>query len=164
MYELRFALIGLSVILLAGLTWWEMRRGRATRDYRDSRPADRQEPRMDALEGEGVSGDLPFIDDEEPIIATRQAPELRDDPGAPPPVVTIDDLPEDVDEVELADYADAAHRPLLHRYDDEPPRHASHAPPEPPVAPAPAPEPPPPSEPAPRSRPVEPVAATPPDE
>ena len=88
MYELRFALIGLSVILLAGLTWWEMRRGRATRDYRDSRPADRQEPRMDALEGEGVSGDLPFIDDEEPIIATRQAPELRDDPGAPPPVVT----------------------------------------------------------------------------
>lgn len=132
MYELRFILLGLGTLTILGVWWWEQRRARATRDYLESRPADRTEPRLG--DEEGQTAPLPFDDDdEEPIFATRHPQEARANPGASPPVVTIDDLPDDVDEVELSDHVAPSERPLLHRYDEGP----RPAPPSAPVPPAP---------------------------
>jgi cell division protein ZipA len=137
MYELRFILLGVGALTIAGIWWWEQRRTRPTHDYRDPRPGERQDPVL-ASEPDPVTDELPFVDDEPAIVATRFGAEDRVDLGLPPPLITIDDLPDDVGEVELSDQELA------------PPAVAKPAPPEPVVAP-----------PAPRTAPgVRPVVGT----
>ncbi len=74
---------------------------------------------MDGQPGTGTTGSLAFaLPDDEPVMTIRPGLEPRVDPGVTPPLVTIDDLPDDVESVELADYHDEHSRPLLHRYDE----------------------------------------------
>jgi FtsZ-interacting cell division protein ZipA len=98
MPELRWILLVLGALLVAGLWWWELKRSRATgapplAEPEPVRPAERHEPRFgehDALDAED-DVDVPSIRaDERPI------------PRGDPPVLTIDDLPEDTDRVVLA--------------------------------------------------------------
>ena len=103
MYELRFILLGIGALTIAGIWWWEQRRVRPTHDYRDPRPGERQEPVLADDDGHETA-DLPFVDDEPPIVASRFGAEARVDLGLPPPLITIDDLPDDVGEVELSDH------------------------------------------------------------
>lgn len=99
-YELRLILLGICAVLMAGLWWWEQRRSRTTHDLRDDRPPERQEPRIDD-DGARVSDELPFGSDAQPVVPTHFGSADRLDPGLPPPVITIDDLPDDVGDVHL---------------------------------------------------------------
>ncbi len=103
MYELRFILLGIGALTIAGIWWWEQRRVRPTHDYRDPRPGERQEPVLAGDEGH-ETGDRPFVDDDPPIAPARFGSEDRVDLGLPPPLITIDDLPDDVGAVELSDH------------------------------------------------------------
>jgi cell division protein ZipA len=107
MGELRFILLAAGALLIGGLWWWELRRGsRARRASRDLSAA-RQEPVIEALPALEPLED--GEDDELPTL--RTVPEGRPVPGPAPPVVTIDDLPEDTDRVVLASNDDRAARP-----------------------------------------------------
>jgi cell division protein ZipA len=96
--ELRFILLAAGALLIGGLWWWELRRGsRSQRASRERSAAERHEPVIAALPGVEPAADL---DDELPTL--RSAPEDRPVPGSAPPVITIEDLPEDTDRVVLA--------------------------------------------------------------
>jgi cell division protein ZipA len=105
--ELRLILLGLGVALVVGLWWWERRRSGASRA--DSPPRTEMfEPRL-AVElgpssgdgpGEAVKAPTTELDTQE--LPTMRAPVLdRIVPRGNPPVVTIDDLPDDLVDVEL---------------------------------------------------------------
>jgi len=104
MGELRFILLAAGALLIGGLWWWELRRGSRSRRARDLSSAARQEPVMSALPA--VEGPEDEDDDELPTL--RAVPEDRPVPGPAPPVVTIEDLPEDTDRVVLASNEDRA--------------------------------------------------------
>lgn len=102
MPELRWILLVLGALLIGGLWWWELRRSRQTGptviapvepDARATdRERDRVEPRFDASGGAAA-------DAVEPV--SMRADE-RAIPRGDPPVVTLDDLPDDPDQVVLA--------------------------------------------------------------
>jgi cell division protein ZipA len=100
MPELRWILLVLGALLVAGLWWWELRRSRARTavpqvEPEPLRPAERHEPRL----GEPAAGDEGGADAlDVPSIRAEERPVPRGDP----PVLTIDDLPEDTDRVVLA--------------------------------------------------------------
>ena len=123
-YELRLILLGICAVLMAGLWWWEQRRSRTTHDLRDERPSERHEPRIDD-DGARRSDELPFGSDPEPIVPTRFGSADRLDPGLPPPVITIDDLPDDVGDVDLVSADDGEIAPAARvahgKGDDLPP-------------------------------------------
>jgi cell division protein ZipA len=150
--ELRWILLGLGLALIAGLWWWERRRPSAPPEESALRAGDRFEPRLDgdgpgpASEQAGGAPDIP--------IRAHDERTVRGDP----PLVTIDDLPENTDSVVLAPLPLAEDRraPIAtttferRRARPDPP-----PPPEPAPAPAPVielppeePEPPPPEPPA----------------
>jgi cell division protein ZipA len=96
--ELRWILLGLGLALIAGLWWWERRRPSAPPEETSARVPDRFEPRLDGAgavatgeHGGAVAGD----------VAARSH-DNRPVPSGDPPLVTIDDLPENTDSVVLA--------------------------------------------------------------
>jgi cell division protein ZipA len=96
--ELRWILLGLGLALIAGLWWWERRRPSAPPEESSVRVPDRFEPR---LEGEGAlaageHGGAVAVD------LSIRAHDERPVPRGDPPLVTIDDLPENTDSVVLA--------------------------------------------------------------
>ena len=106
--ELRLILLGLGVALVAGLWWWERRRSGAGRTESPTR-TEMFEPRL-ATEapyaerrcvGCADAGAVQTeLDTQE--LPTRRAPVLdRPVPRNDPPVITIDDLPDDPVDVEL---------------------------------------------------------------
>ena len=130
--ELRWILLGLGLALIAGLWWWERRRPSAPPEESSVRGSDRYEPRLD---GEGapehrgtVAADLPM-----------RAHDERQVPRGDPPLVTIDDLPENTDSVVLAPTPLVEERPAPapSAFERRRPRPGPPPPPEPPAAPAP---------------------------
>jgi cell division protein ZipA len=107
MGELRFILLAAGALLIGGLWWWELRRGSRSQRARRELSAARQEPVIDALPTVQPLED--DADDELPTL--RTVPEDRPVPGPAPPVVTIEDLPEDTDRVVLASNDDRAASP-----------------------------------------------------
>jgi cell division protein ZipA len=115
MPELRWILLVFGALLVAGLWWWESKRSRASRQAppqtepdTPSGPVARHEPRFGGYAHEdGTSHELPAMRaDDRPI------------PRGDPPVVTIDDLPEDTDRVVLADSPEPARlEPITARRD-----------------------------------------------
>jgi FtsZ-interacting cell division protein ZipA len=101
MPELRWILLVLGALLIAGLWWWELQRSRA----KDAPPPVEQEPHRAPERHEPTFGDYESGDatDESELPAMRA--DERPVPRGDPPVVTIDDLPEDVDQVVLASEA-----------------------------------------------------------
>jgi cell division protein ZipA len=105
MPELRWILLCLGAVLVAGLWWWEARRSRAARraelgeieGVHGARPTERAEPSL-----EGGAGASP---DDVDIASIRVAPDERRPAGLNPPVLTIDGLPDDPSQVELSDDA-----------------------------------------------------------
>jgi len=95
--QLRFILLGLGIVLIAGLWWWERRRGKGPSEDAALRAGDRFEPR---IETEGHSPDLNSKNSasDAPIRAHEERPVPRGNP----PLVTIEDLPENTDSVVLA--------------------------------------------------------------
>jgi len=108
MGELRFILLAAGALLIGGLWWWELRRSSRTQRLRADLPASaRQEPMIEALpEVESVTDDP-----DAPLPTLRAAPEDRPVPGTSPPLVTIENLPEDTDQIVLAS-RDEPHSPL----------------------------------------------------
>lgn len=97
MPELRWILLALGALLIAGLWWWEVRRSRQSGARAipgvdaEPRAPERFEPRLDAAPPEA------------PVeLPSMRAVEDRAVPRGDPPVVTLDDLPEDPDQVVLA--------------------------------------------------------------
>jgi ZipA-like protein with FtsZ-binding domain len=86
MDDLRWALLGLGGLFIAGLAWWEMRKPRHAGRDSDLEPASeaptrRREPRI---------GDV-----EPPVAEDSSYPTLRAiDPREDPPVLLIDDVPD----------------------------------------------------------------------
>ncbi len=106
--ELRLILLGLGVALVAGLWWWERRRSDAPRGEAPARGSELFEPRMEADEGARAAGPAepgPLtteMDTQE--LPARRAPTLdRPVPRGDPPVVTIDNLPDNTIDVVLED-------------------------------------------------------------
>jgi cell division protein ZipA len=107
--ELRLILLGLGVALVVGLWWWERRRSEPPRADAAPRGAELLEPRLGAEEHPLPSDDL--LEDAEPEappvtemdtqeLPARRAPTLdRPVPRGDPPVVTIDNLPEETIDV-----------------------------------------------------------------
>jgi len=104
MPELRWILIGLGLVLLAGLWWWETRR-RARPAPTEEEP-DADEPsgrRTPSLDGPAADEDQPEaapatdLDDLPPIRASRRE---RSSITRNPPVIEIADEPDDESEVE----------------------------------------------------------------
>lgn len=100
--ELRWILAGLGLVLIAGLWFWEKRRAiGGSPAEAAARGAERFEP---SLEGEAdpapKAGDADDEDEAEPPM--RAAVDDRPIPHGDPPVVTIENLPENTDEVVLA--------------------------------------------------------------
>ena len=96
--ELRWILLGLGLALIAGLWWWERRRARTPAEESAVRGGDRFEPRLD---GDGVVA----AGEHGGAVAVELAPHAhgeRQVPRGDPPLVTIDDLPENTDSVVLA--------------------------------------------------------------
>ena len=93
MSTLRWILLAAGAALVAGLWWWERRRSAGRPQDAEVRPADRFEPR---LGGEPVAEPTPL---ELPTL--RAAPEERTVPRGDPPLVTIEGLPENADDVVL---------------------------------------------------------------
>ena len=120
MNELRIILLGIAIPTIAGVWWSMQRRNRETHDLREVRPTDRQEPRLLANPAFEDTGEIRYEDDETFEVGPRHLADARIDPGVPPPVITIDDLPEDVEEVELADYSDPLEQTVIDRYPDAP--------------------------------------------
>ncbi len=114
--ELRFILLGLGLLLIAGLWWWEQRRPSRPSDASLARAPERFDVPLEA-EG-GWSGSAGSRDGRrepafEPEIARPAATRWSEDhpvPSNDPPILTIDDLPEDTDQVFLSvDRAEARH-------------------------------------------------------
>jgi cell division protein ZipA len=103
MGELRFILLAAGALLIGGLWWWELRRG-SRRASRELSSAARQEPRIAGL----PAMERPEDDEDDELPTLRAVPEDRPVPGPAPPVVTIEDLPEDTDQVVLASSDDRA--------------------------------------------------------
>ncbi len=153
--ELRWILLGLGLALIAGLWWWERRRPSVPSEESALRAGDRYEPRLDA-EGAvaATAGERAGTATLELPIRAHEERAVRADP----PLVTIDDLPENTDSVVLAPtvLAEERHAPLptpvLERRrarPDPPPPPAPVRPPDPVIeVPAEVPEPPPPEAPA----------------
>ncbi|MBS0373496.1 MAG: hypothetical protein JSR73_02880 [Proteobacteria bacterium] len=101
--QLRWILLGIGLVLIAGLWWWERRRASAPAEESAKRSADRFEPRLD---GEAGGAHPPA----EPAPAAAppgygppmRASEERPVPHGDPPLVTLDDLPENTESVVLA--------------------------------------------------------------
>lgn len=95
--ELRWILLGLGLALIAVLWWWERRRPSAPPEESAIRQ-DRFEPRLDGEDvvALGEHGGAVAVD------VSSRAPEGRPVPRGDPPLVTIDDLPENADSVVLA--------------------------------------------------------------
>lgn len=101
--QLRWILLGIGLVLIAGLWWWERRRPSAPPDESPKRAPDRFEPRLD---GEAATPH-PSADPPEPASSPGYGPPMRagDDrpvPHGDPPLVTLDDLPENTESVVLA--------------------------------------------------------------
>jgi cell division protein ZipA len=95
MPELRWILLVLGAVLVAGLWWWESKRSEA----KNASPPD--------VEASGTAQQRhePTFDEEDATSEAELAPVRIDERSIPrgdPPVVTLDDLPEDVDRVVLA--------------------------------------------------------------
>jgi cell division protein ZipA len=108
--ELRLILLGLGIALVAGLWWWERRRPGAPREETGLRSAERFEPRLEAddhaaarvaASAEPASGES-AVEDTRELPALRAATAERPVPRGDPPLVTIEDLPEDPSDVVLA--------------------------------------------------------------
>ena len=108
--ELRLILLGLGVALVAGLWWWERRRSDAPRGDAPARGPEQFEPRLDAEEPTPSAPPFAAPAEREPLTAemdtqelpTRRAPTLdRPVPRGDPPVITIDNLPDEVIDVVL---------------------------------------------------------------
>src|SRR5712671_5047402 len=108
--ELRLILLGLGAALVVGLWWWERRRSDVPRQETPPRNTALLEPRIGS-DGEAPMSAIPPAD-AGPIALTtemdtqempaRRAPVLdRPVPRGDPPVVTIDNLPEDAIDVVL---------------------------------------------------------------
>ena len=105
--ELRLILLGLGVALVVGLWWWERRRTGASRAESPPR-TEMFEPRL-AVEvhpaGAGTSDEAaqaPPTELDTQELPTMRAPVLdRPVPRGNPPVITIDDLPDDPVDVEF---------------------------------------------------------------
>jgi cell division protein ZipA len=95
MPELRWILLVAGALLIGGLWWWELRRARqvpvATSAVEpDGRGSERFEPRLDdAAPGEVVA------------VPSMRAGDERAIPRGDPPLVVLDDLPDDPGQVEL---------------------------------------------------------------
>jgi cell division protein ZipA len=152
--ELRWILLGFGLLVIAGIWLWGRRRSAAAGDENAAltRGAERYEPRMDgevhAADGEYGAGaghgearehghDPALHDDDLPTIEllARGYDERRAN-GANPPVVTIDDLPDNAEDVVLVDAPDTVAVEPMHV--DPPPRRQ-----QPPVVVPPRPAPPP---------------------
>jgi cell division protein ZipA len=96
--ELRWILLGLGLALIAGLWWWERRRPSAPPEESSVRGTDRFEPRLDGdgMVAMGEHGGAVAVD------LSIRAHDDRKVPRGDPPLVTIDDLPENTDSVVLA--------------------------------------------------------------
>ena len=94
MSTLRWILLAAGAALVAGLWWWERRRGAVPPRSADMRVPERFEPR---LGGEAAAEAAPL---ELPTL--RAVPEERAVPRGDPPLVTIDDLPENAEDVVFA--------------------------------------------------------------
>ena len=96
--ELRWILLGLGLALIAGLWWWERRRPSAPPEESSVRVPDRFEPRLDGAGAGATGGHGGAIAAD---VAARSH-DSRPVPTGDPPLVTIDDLPENTDSVVLA--------------------------------------------------------------
>jgi cell division protein ZipA len=102
MPELRWILLVLGALLVAGLWWWELRRSRARQVPPGTEPADlHAEPAGERHEPTFAAGEAEY-EAELDVPSIRVAPEERPVPHGDPPVVTLEDLPEDADRIELA--------------------------------------------------------------
>jgi len=93
--ELRWILLGIGLVLVAGLWWWERRRSSVPPEESPLRSQDRFEPRLDA---ESAAAEA-HAAAAEPALRTLDE---RPVPHGDPPLVTIEDLPENTDSVVLA--------------------------------------------------------------
>src|SRR3954464_3794767 len=104
MDDLRWALLGLGGLFIAGLAWWELRKPRhAGRDSNlegsgttESRPARRLEPRMSEGDGPATTEDA--------VSPSRGAIAPHEDP----PVMLIDDVPDAAGAMDIAIASDVA--------------------------------------------------------
>jgi len=108
--ELRLILLGLGIALVVGLWWWERRRPGAAREESGVRTTERFEPRLE------VEGHSAMRAAATAVPAPREAEEAetrelrpmramvaeRHVPHGDPPLVTIEDLPEDPTDVVLS--------------------------------------------------------------
>ena len=93
MSTLRWILLAAGAVLVVGLWWWERRRGAVRLQDADVRPMDRFEPRLGSEPvAEPARLELPTL---------RAVPEERTVPRGDPPLVTIEGLPENADDVVL---------------------------------------------------------------
>ncbi len=142
MAELRWILLGFGLLVIGGIWLWGRRRPAAVADETTAmmRGSDRYEPHMDGDADGHVhedghdEGHHPHLhDDDLPTIEfpVRGYDERRAH-GANPPVVTIDDLPENAEDVVLVDAQDTVAVEPVHVDPPAPPRR----PPPSPAAPA----------------------------
>ncbi len=96
--ELRWILLGIGLALIAGIWWWERRRPSTPPEDSRSRGRDRFEPRLDAEPAAPAAEPAGTGAADVPIRAVDE----RRVPRGDPPLVTIDDLPENTDSVVLA--------------------------------------------------------------
>ena len=122
--ELRLILLGLGVALVVGLWWWERRRSVDTGTEGPARNPELFEPRLEPEPHATAAAASPPVLTEPTLLPTemdtqempaRRAPVLeRPVPRGDPPVLTIEGLPEDTVEVELAEPEPAsAARPVV---------------------------------------------------
>jgi cell division protein ZipA len=97
MPELRWILLVLGALLVAGLWWWELKRSRAN----GAPPLAEPEPLRQAERHEPRFGEREVVDAEDDVAVPSMRAEERPIPRGDPPVLTIDDLPEDTDRVVL---------------------------------------------------------------
>lgn len=115
--QLRLILGAVGGAFIIGLWWWERRRGTLASDDPSIRPVERiherteriheriherQEPRFDARETSYSDTDPEAPEAAAPVSVMRAALAERPIPSADPPLVTINDLPDDLSEVVLA--------------------------------------------------------------
>jgi FtsZ-interacting cell division protein ZipA len=107
--ELRWILLGVGLLIVVGLWWFERRRPGVPAEESSPRASDRVELTLDGGEDPRRSELARRESRREPVIAEDSTPfeavnrpfEPRAVPGNDPPIVTIDGLPENVDEVML---------------------------------------------------------------
>jgi cell division protein ZipA len=101
MPELRWILLVVGALLVAGLWWWELKRSRGPREA--SRPEAESEPPAGPARHEPRFAEYGDGD----VQPSHEMPSIRIEdrpiPSGDPPVLTIDDLPEDTDRVVLAE-------------------------------------------------------------